>query len=212
MATYCKNKTSYLLTAAWRGARRARAATDDLQRKKRGLLLRTGFIAKLCFIAYELIALGLIVLCALMIGGFSKQNAGMSSALSMEVTDVVIQIIQPEDGIKRNTPRYEKMHNYVRKAAHALEYSLLALAVMMVFAPYRMGLGVKVFLTLVICAGFAGFDEWTQVAVDGRSAALRDVAIDTAGALCGCLAAIVIQKMIWLSLRASDHWLKVRER
>ena len=37
----------------------------------------------------------------------------------------------------------------------------------------------------LFCAGFAGLDEYHQMFVAGRSPALRDVAIDTAGSITG---------------------------
>lgn len=165
--------------------------------------MRTGFGIKIGYITYRVISWTLIALCLWMIHGFSLQNAESSDALSLEVTDVVARILKPEGKINRNTDSFQQLHAYVRKGAHALEYALLALAIMMVLAPCRMRVRHKVLLALLLCAAFAGYDEWTQSMSEGRSPAVRDVAIDTAGACLGCFAALLMRLMVLLELRPS---------
>ena len=147
----------------------------------------------------------MIALCVWMIQGFSAQDAKISDALSMEVTDVVARVMKPEGAIKRSSDSYQELHRHVRKAAHALEYALLALAGMMVLAPGRMRITLKALLVLALCAAFASYDEWTQAGVLGRSPAIRDVIIDTAGALLGIIAALMARGMALLSLRSRAH-------
>jgi len=154
------------------------------------------------YIFYQLISWAMIALCVWMIHGFSAQDARMSDALSLEVTDVVARVMKPEGAIKRSAASYQQLHIYVRKAAHALEYALLALAGMMVLAPGRMRISFKVLLVLALCAAFACYDEWSQAGALGRSPAVRDVMIDTAGALVGCVASLLARGMTLLSLRA----------
>jgi VanZ family protein len=114
----------------------------------------------------------------------------------------VARVIKPEGAIKRSAESYQELHGYVRKAAHALEYALLALAGMMVLAPGRMRISLKVLLLLALCAAFASYDEWSQAGSLGRSPAVRDVMIDTAGALVGCVAALLARGMALLSLKS----------
>lgn len=161
--------------------------------------MRSGFGQKLGFIAYQVIAWTFIALCVLMIHDFSRQNAGHSNALSLEVTDVVYRVLEkPVGKINRNSKAFERLHGYVRKAAHALEFALLALALMLALAPTRMRLGTRVFATLLFCAAFAGYDEWSQASSAGRSPALKDVGIDTLGAAAGCAATLMVRQMaVW---------------
>ena len=157
------------------------------------------------YIFYQLISWALIALCVWMIHGFSAQDAKMSDALSLEVTDVVARVMKPEGTIKRSTESYQQLHGYVRKAAHALEYAVLALAGMMVLAPGRMRISFKVLLVLLLCAAFASYDEWSQAGSLGRSPAVRDVLIDTGGALLGCIASLLARGMTLLSLKSRGY-------
>lgn len=163
--------------------------------------MRTGFREKLGFLIYQLISWTMIALCVWMIHGFSQENAGQSDSLSLEVTDVVVRIFQPEGRINRSTQSFMQLHTYVRKGAHALEYAMLALAAMTVLAPFRMRPWKKVLLVLILCVAFAGFDEWSQRMSTGRAPAVRDVLIDSAGALAGCIAALLIRQMVLWDLR-----------
>ena len=157
------------------------------------------------YIFYQMISWALIALCVWMIQGFSAQDAKMSDALSLEVTDVVARVMKPEGAIRRSAESYQQLHGYVRKAAHALEYALLALAGMMVLAPGRMRISFKVLLVLALCAAFASYDEWTQAGSLGRSPAVRDVLIDTTGALLGCVASLLARGMTLLSLKSRGY-------
>jgi VanZ family protein len=157
------------------------------------------------YIFYQLISWALIAMCVWMIHGFSAQDAKMSDALSLEVTDVVARVMKPEGAIKRSAESYQQLHGYVRKAAHALEYAVLALAGMMVLAPGRMRISFKVLLVLALCAAFASFDEWSQAGSLGRSPAVRDVLIDTGGALLGCIASLLARGMTLLSLKSRGY-------
>ncbi len=165
--------------------------------------MRTGFGERLGSIACRLISWALIALCVWMIHGFSLQDAERSGALSLEVTDVVARLMQPEGKINRNADSFIQLHNYVRKGAHALEYALLAMAAMLALATSRMRTGRKLLLILILCAAFAGYDEWSQAMSLGRSPAIRDVAIDTAGALAGCLFALFVRLMTLWALGAA---------
>ena len=60
------------------------------------------FTETLGYIFYQLISWALIALCVWMIHGFSAQNANLSEALSLEVTDVVARVMKPEGAIRRS--------------------------------------------------------------------------------------------------------------
>ena len=86
---------------------------------------------------------------------------------------------------------------YVRKAAHMTEYFLLAVAVSFPLYVYRVR-GFWLFLLAgIFCAGFAGLDEYHQSFVSGRSPSVRDVCIDSSGALIGI---ILVQLFCWSTL------------
>lgn len=73
---------------------------------------------------------------------------------------------------------------WVRKGAHMTEYALLCLSVSLPFGVYRIRPKLRIPLTPLICAAVAAGDEFHQSFVAGRGPSVRDVGIDTLGALC----------------------------
>ena len=86
---------------------------------------------------------------------------------------------------------------YVRKAAHMTEYCLLAISISFPLYVY----GVRgIWLMLLagfVCVGFAGLDEYHQSFVDARGPSVRDVGIDSCGAMIGIL---LVQAFCWSTL------------
>ena len=76
---------------------------------------------------------------------------------------------------------------YVRKCAHFLEYTLLGSSIYMAAAGRR-----RAALSWLIAAAYAVSDEIHQIFIPGRSCELRDICIDSLGALCGILAVKVL--------------------
>jgi VanZ family protein len=76
------------------------------------------------------------------------------------------------------------MHLAIRKMAHVTEFAILSIAVFRGVRGDRHGwhLNWAVF-TLAIAAAYAGLDEWHQSFVPLREPSVRDVLIDTTGAL-----------------------------
>jgi len=167
--------------------------------------LRTGFKEKVSLFVFRLVSWSLIAVCLWMIHSFSQQDASRSDALSLEVTDVVSRVIKPQGRINRSSGSYQKLHGYVRKGAHTLEYALLAMAAMLALTPSRIRPSIQPLVVLLFCFAFAGYDEWSQTMSLGRNPALRDVAIDTAGALLGCLAMLFLRWMAVWALRAQQY-------
>ena len=126
-----------------------------------------------------------------MIWSFSAQGGEDSASISLKVG---LRIVRIADRLfsggfseEQMLTYAENMQPFVRKGAHAAEYFLLALTTTLPVYVYGFG-GILPFLVAgIVCVAFAGIDEWHQTFVAGRSGALRDVAIDGAGALCGIL-------------------------
>ncbi|MFV8826431.1 VanZ family protein [Alkalihalobacterium sp. APHAB7] len=113
----------------------------------------------------------------------SHQPATVSSELSSEITEVIVQIIEI---VAPNTQfEFGNLNHLVRKNAHFFAY--LVLGLLTINALRRSGsngyrsMGVA----LVICILYAISDEVHQLFVPGRSGEVRDVLIDTAGASVG---------------------------
>ena len=73
-------------------------------------------------------------------------------------------------------------HEALRKCAHAFEFMCLGIAVMLFFRKYWLSWG--------LCILVAAADETIQI-FTGRGSAVRDVMIDSAGALFGVLAVYI---------------------
>ena len=122
-----------------------------------------------------------------MIFSFSAQTADESGQLSMLVSEKVVLLLGKLTSGNLDTAQVgvyaDEIHFLVRKMAHFCEYLLLGLTLSLPLYVYRL----RGFLLAagLFCAGFAGLDEYHQMFVAGRSPALRDVAIDTAGSITG---------------------------
>ena len=79
----------------------------------------------------------------------------------------------------------------IRKAAHALEYALLALLWLGAFLPAgkELSFGKPSACAWLLTAAYAATDEFHQLFVPGRSGQLTDVGIDGLGAAAGLAAA-----------------------
>lgn len=121
---------------------------------------------------------------------FSGQDANESGRLSMWVTQHVMRIFPwlPFE--------LEQVHFFVRKTAHfcifALEGFLLGLALMKTL-PRKGPAGV---LAAVSCAVVAVLNEYHQSFSEGRSCELRDMIIDSSGALAGVLVGALLLYII----------------
>ena len=136
-----------------------------------------------------------------LIFSFSAQTGEMSGELSYAISYKIIEFKNEvlHEGKSYDELSYEadQIHFYVRKAAHMTEYFFLAVAVSFPLYVYRVR-GIWLFLLAgIFCVCFAGFDEYHQSFVSGRSPAVRDVCIDSSGALIGI---ILVQLFCWSTL------------
>ena len=100
------------------------------------------------------------------------------------------------------------IHPLVRKSAHFTEYFVLAVTVALPLYVYRIR-GIFLFFTGgIFCVLFALLDEYHQSFVSGRGASLKDVGIDSLGALFGILFA---QLICFLGKKTIFHWLSMEE-
>ena len=115
-----------------------------------------------------------------MIFSFSAQTADESGQLSMLVSEKVVLLLGKLTSGNLDTAQVgvyvDEIHFLVRKMAHFSEYFLLGLTLSLPLYVYRLRGFWLVLAAGLFCAGFA---------VAGRSPALRDVAIDTAGSITG---------------------------
>ena len=126
-----------------------------------------------------------------MIYSFSAQPANSSSSSSYYVSRKLVQAVNTVSGQHWDDWEVEqyaaKIHGPMRKAAHITEYFLLAVAVSFPLYVYGVRGILLMLLAGIICVGYACGDEYHQSLVSGRSASLRDVAIDSIGIFFGVI-------------------------
>ncbi len=136
------------------------------------------------------------VIWMVVIFGFSSQKADQSSEIS---GTLVYQIVESVSRAAHLDWKDEMILSYanmlehpVRKAAHMTEYAIFACILLGNCMQYPK-LQKKPYLWAELGAVFyAATDEFHQLFVDGRSCELKDVAIDSIGALLGLLIAWIV--------------------
>lgn len=148
-----------------------------------------------------------------LIFSFSAQTGEVSGELSYKVSYKIVETKSEvlHDGKSYDELYYEadQIHFYVRKAAHMTEYFLLAVAVSLPLYVYRVR-GFWLFLLAgFFCVAFAGLDEYHQSFIAGRGPSLRDVGIDSSGALIGI---VLVQLFCWSTLHSPAGSSRKRKR
>lgn len=139
---------------------------------------------------------------ALVIFYLSHQPASSSNELSKGVTRVIvenIEIISPEKELD-----FRALNSKIRKSAHFFFYFILG---MLIFTAlhYRKALTInRTILAFFLCVLYAILDEGHQLFIDGRGAQVRDVIIDSAGALVGIVLALAFRFFTCTPYRQSD--------
>lgn len=137
---------------------------------------------------------------------FSSQTGGESGGLSEAIVTALLRMFRP--GFDR-LPAYELAALYetwgfwVRKAAHFTEFAALGLAWRLLLDQFRCVALPALLWAWLLSTLYAVTDEVHQMFVDGRAPAVRDVCIDSAGALCGVL---VMMLLLWLIRRRRQRW------
>lgn len=155
----------------------------------------------------KILAWALLIAWMAIIFIFSHQPAiesnELSTAITTKVVDAVIRLI-PKANINP-----AKLNHFIRKGAHFSVYLVLgsltvnALTSIDKFKPDSRR--VQVFLiALGICLVYAISDEIHQVFIPGRSGEIRDVLLDSMGALAGIVIMTIIRvKCMGRSLRST---------
>ena len=120
------------------------------------------------------------VIWALVIFGFSSQDAEKSASLSGEVTEVIVENFQVQK-------EPDEVEHIVRKLAHLGEYMVFGAFMFASAAFFLKAWGKSPYIALAldvsVCFAYAESDEYHQGFVSGRSPQFTDVLIDTAGGL-----------------------------
>lgn len=124
-----------------------------------------------------------VVLWLILIFILSSQPVHKSNGLSKGIAEKIIKNIEkisPDKDISLG-----RFNHYLRKTAHFVAYMVLGILVMNVLKAMGVGGKKRIALALLICIVYAITDEFHQLFVPGRGAQVKDVIIDSIGALVG---------------------------
>jgi len=138
------------------------------------------------------------LLCMILIFNFSSQSAVQSSETSGSfIHEILIQIFPEfqEESPKEQKSTVETLQFFVRKTAHFSIYALLSLLLLLAFL--QLFTFYKASFSAFLCSAlYAISDEIHQSFIPGRSCELRDVCIDSLGALTALCFVILIYRFI----------------
>lgn len=129
---------------------------------------------------------------------FSSQNGEESGRTSSEVTKVVAEVTVKDFAQKPTSDQTKiinKLHPFLRKAAHMTEFGVLGGLCFLLLLTWRGKLWWRCGASLAFTFLYACSDEWHQQLSEGRGSRFTDVLIDTAGAMFVCA---VILLVVWL--------------
>ena len=150
-------------------------------------------------------AVSVILLLAVMaaVFGFSEQPADESQATSDGFLYRLMSVFYPEIKTMTNEQREELMEKFsspVRKCAHFSIYGLMGVFSLLSFISYKtFKIDMRCAAAWLLCIAYSVGDEIHQHFIPGRSCELRDMIIDSSGALLGiaaayCLCALIKKK------------------
>lgn len=140
-----------------------------------------------CDMLKKCILWALVVYLSIQIFSFSGANGKSSNKTSQTVTKIAMQVVKkvyPESA-KDDTTLFKILHTRIRKTAHFLEFLALAILSSMLCKSYNLSKNTAIIIGLSYVILFAVTDEIHQLFVDGRSGSVKDVMIDSLGALTG---------------------------
>lgn len=149
--------------------------------------------------AVRYVSLAASVILAVIIFTMSAQTAERSSASSGGVCAFILSVFDKDYRTMSEEEKLAKIEDIsfvVRKCAHFTEYALLGFFLYGCFGTY----GIKKLYAFLISFGcgalYSVSDEIHQHFVEGRSAQLSDVIIDSSGVLFGCAVMLLLMPLI----------------
>ncbi|MEG1411032.1 MAG: VanZ family protein [Terrisporobacter sp.] len=138
----------------------------------------------------------LLVLWVAFIFSMSSQNSTTSKNTSGGTIRAVLSIVpqfenQPEEV---QDEVVDNLQYIARKSAHFLGYMMLGILVMSLLLQYD-NLQHKALKSFIICVLYAISDEIHQLFVPGRAGQVKDVMIDSSGAILGIFIVLIIYIM-----------------
>ena len=129
------------------------------------------------------------VICMIIIFAMSHKPANESAEMSGFITEWLMKL-----GIRESSAI--SLETIVRKCAHMLEYFGLCFCIGMYVRVSRGRLDIrKIAVILTICILYAISDEVHQLFIEGRAGQVRDVLIDTSGAVLAIIILVIFDML-----------------
>ncbi len=138
----------------------------------------------------------------------ATKSSEVSGGLIFKLSEILISDFKYKDLISQQAI-VESLQFIIRKSAHFLIYAALGLNLCGFVSTFKVGFRKLFFIPFFACVLYAISDEVHQLYVMGRSCELRDVIIDSSGAVLGIFVFILILKIIIRMLsNKSGEWEK----
>ncbi len=124
------------------------------------------------------------------IWGMSLQPADVSSETSLGFGEWLVETFFAGQMDKIHAMSAEQIafwHHVLRKCAHFIEYMILGVLMYMTWIQSIWKYRYKIFCSVCTCLAVACIDETIQLFVPGRCGQLKDVLLDSNGAITGVL-------------------------
>lgn len=160
----------------------------------------------------QVIGLLLIIIWMIVVFLFSNQQGNASSVTSNKVTKEIIEIMPSTKNLEENKKIeiVKKVNPIMRKIAHYSIYLVGGILIIFFISTIVKSEGRGVLYSTLIGLIYAITDEIHQMFMDGRTAKVTDVYIDTLGVITGIVIYITIKKIIYCIKSKDDKMVKKR--
>jgi VanZ family protein len=134
---------------------------------------------------YKILSWISVIIWMAVIFNFSAQVAVQSNQLSTNVTEVVVKTV--EKVAPKAELNVDTLNHVIRKNAHFFCYLVLGILTINAFQRSQFKLPKSILFSFLLCVLYAISDEIHQMYVPGRGAQIKDVLIDSLGAIVGLL-------------------------
>ena len=126
----------------------------------------------------------------------SNMNNTESNTKSKNTINTILEKTNKYSTKQERIEVTSKINSPLRKSAHATVYFILAILIYhaLVISNSKFPLKKIIIITISLCILYSISDEYHQTKVKGRSGELRDIIIDTTGAILGITLSIPIFK------------------
>lgn len=145
----------------------------------------------------------LVIAMVLIIFVFSTQQGESSVGMSKNIIDQLIEKLGIQGFVESNEWIYENRNIIFRKILHFCEYALLATLVFNTLKLRNVKLKYIPVITMLFACMVAAADEFYQSHVPGRTPQIRDVFIDSIGALTAV--SIILLKLRFRKIKKASN-------